>query len=264
MCFCPGHFIPCVASGWLYITGVLGFHCTVIPSVSPREISEIPLTLQLFFFVPGNLPPADTLHRIWVEKAPRRFLLSATAATIMWGLQHVHICSLHIWSKDTFSVNCKVRINKFFCLFFFPNQIYSLFSSTAVIHWKWGGLSHLSAQLSATTPPAPAGDKHAPKAGEAERPPVRAWWELMGHNAEVRNRFGSACSVTDGWVKSYCGVTYPLHLRTNKPGQNQDNDEVFCLSFQLGTEWGNSIPAEIVGVPFVFGQKSKRFLYIVQ
>lgn len=138
MCFCPGHFIPCVASGWLYITGVWGFHCTVIPSVSPREISEIPSTLQLFFFVPGNLPPADTLHRIWVEKAPRRFLLSATAATIMWGLHHVHICSLHMWSKDTFSVNCKVRINKFFCLFFFPNQIYSLFSSTAVIHWKWG------------------------------------------------------------------------------------------------------------------------------
>lgn len=23
MCFCPGHFIPRVASGWLYITGVL-------------------------------------------------------------------------------------------------------------------------------------------------------------------------------------------------------------------------------------------------
>lgn len=86
----------------------------------------------------------------------------------------------------------------------------------------------------------------------------------MGHNAEVRNRSGSVCPVTDGWVKSYCGVTHPLHLRANKPGQNQDNDEVFCLSFQLGTEWGNSIPAEIVGVPFVLGQQSNRFLYIVQ
>lgn len=86
----------------------------------------------------------------------------------------------------------------------------------------------------------------------------------MGHNAEVRNRSGSVCSVTDGWVKSYCGVTYLLRLGANKPGQNQDNDEVFCLSFQFGTEWGDSIPAEIVGAPFVFGQNSKRFLYIVQ
>lgn len=75
----------------------------------------------------------------------------------------------------------------------------------------------------------------------------------MGHNAEVRKRSGSVYAVTDGRVRSYCGVTSHPHLRANKPGQMRDNDGAFCFSSQLRTEQEMSIPAEMFGV-LVFGQ----------
>lgn len=88
------------------------------------------------------------------KKPPDASSLSATAAIIMWGLRHVHICSLHIWSKDNFSV--EVQINTFF-LFFLPHSDLLPFLINGCNSLEMGGLSHLSAQLSATTPPVPAG-----------------------------------------------------------------------------------------------------------
>lgn len=56
-------YSPCSLWLTLHHRGFGVFCCTIIPSVSPREISDIPSTLLSFFFIPGNIPPADTLYR---------------------------------------------------------------------------------------------------------------------------------------------------------------------------------------------------------
>lgn len=129
---------------------------------------------------------------------------------MMWARWSVDICSKA--ARWAFSVSCRVRTPRWFL------QIRMRSQKRVVIHWGWG-VFHTWPLSCQQWHPQCLLEINNPEAGEAEHPSVSAWWELMGHNAEVRSRCGSVYVVTDGRVRSYCGVTYHLHLRANKPGQ---------------------------------------------
>lgn len=161
---------------------------------------------------------------------------------MMWARWSVDICSKA--ARWAFSVSCRVRTPRWFL------QIRMRSQKRVVIHWGWG-VFHTWPLSCQQWHPQCLLEINNPEAGEAEHPSVSAWWELMGHNAEVRSRCGSVYVVTDGRVRSYCGVTYHLHLRANKPGQTGQWWSVLLFFPALHSE-GN-VHQQKCDAPVVFG-----------